>query len=157
MARRPGLIDLLTGDATLAQVIQATEYPKLSFIASGTRTHSGPALVSSGELPRMLAGLRPHYDAIIVDSSPLTAGADAFALGTATGSMVLVLRSGVSEREITHAKLAVLEHLPIRTLGAVLNDMRPSGVYRNYSYYLEGYEAKDEPAGAAGRVLGTHE
>jgi len=157
MARRPGLIDLLTGDATLAQVIQATDYPKLSFIASGTRTHSGPALVSSGELPRMLAGLRPHYDAIIVDSSPLTAGADAFALGTATGSMVLVLRSGVSEREITHAKLAVLEHLPIRTLGAVLNDMRPSGVYRNYSYYLEGYEAKDEPAGAAGRVLGTHE
>src|SRR5207245_6642271 len=115
------------------------------------------APVSSGARRRMPAALRPHHAAIIVDSSPLTAGADAFALGTATGSMVLVLRSGVSEREITHAKLAVLEHLPIRTLGAVLNDMRPSGVYRNYSYYLEGYEAKDEPAGAAGRVLGTHE
>src|SRR5207245_10331605 len=91
------------------------------------------------------------------DSSPLCPGAAASALRNATGRMVPVLRSGVSAREITHAKLAVLEHLPIRTLGAVLNDMRPSGVYRNYSYYLEGYEAKDEPAGAAGRVLGTHE
>jgi len=152
LPRRPGLIDILTGDATSNQVVQATPYPSLSFIASGTRTHSGPALVSSAALPRMLAGLRPHYDAIIIDSSPLAAGADAFALGTATGSMVLVLRTGVSDREITHAKLDVLQQLPIRTLGAVLNDVRP-GAYRNYSYYLAGYEAQDEPSGAAGRVL----
>jgi hypothetical protein len=46
-----------------------------------------------------------------------------------------------------------LDHLPIRILGAVLNDVRPGGVYRYYSYYLEGYEAKDEPAAAAGKVL----
>jgi hypothetical protein len=51
------------------------------------------------------------------------------------------------------AKLQVLDHLPIRQLGAVLNDVRLGGVYRYYSYYLEGYEAQDEPAGVAGRVL----
>jgi Mrp family chromosome partitioning ATPase len=104
-------------------------------------------------LPRALAELRPHYDVIIVDSSPLAAGVDAFALGAATGSMLLVLRTGVSDRELAQAKLEVLDHLPIRILGAVLNDVRPGGVYRHYSYYLEGYEAKDEPAAAAGKVL----
>jgi len=104
-------------------------------------------------LPRMLAGLRPHHDAIIVDSSPLAAGADAFALGTASGSMVLVLRTGVSDRDLAQTKLEVLDHLPIRLLGAVVNDVRPGGAYGYYSYYLEGYEAKDEPAGAAGEVL----
>ena len=153
LPRRPGFTDLLTGHATREQVVQATVYRTLWFIACGTRTHGGPALISSAALPRMLAGLRPSYDAVIMDSSPLAAGADAFALGTATGSMVLVLRTGVSDRELAQAKLAVLQQLPIRMLGAVLNDVRPGGVYSNYSYYLEGYEAQDEPAGTPGRVL----
>jgi capsular exopolysaccharide synthesis family protein len=157
LPRRPGLTDVLTGQATCEQVVQATVYRTLSFIACGTRTHGGPALISSAALPRMLAGLRPSYDAIILDSSPLAAGADAFALGTATGSMLLVLRTGVSDRELAQAKLEVLHHLPIRILGAVLNDVRPGNLFRNYSYYLEGYEAQDEPAGAAGRVLRTPE
>jgi tyrosine-protein kinase Etk/Wzc len=153
LARKPGLTDLLAGQATIEQVLQATAYRTLTFLGAGTRTHSGPALVSSAALPRALAALRPGYDVIIVDSSPLAAGADAFALGTATGSMLLVLRTGVSDRELAQAKLDVLHYLPIRVLGAVLNDVQPGGVYRYYSYYLEGYEAKDEPAGAAGQVL----
>ena len=66
--------------------------------------------------------------------------------------MLLVLRTGVSDRDLAQTKLEVLDHLPIRLLGAVLNDVRGSA-YRYYSYYLEGYEAKDEPAGAAGEVL----
>src|SRR6266853_450559 len=153
LPRKPGLTDVLAGQATIEQVVQATTYRTLSFIASGTRTHGAPALVSSAALPRMLAGLRPHHDAIIVDSSPLAAGADAFALGTASGSMVLVLRTGVSDRDLAQTKLEVLDHLPIRLLGAVVNDVRPGGAYGYYSYYLEGYEAQDEPAGAAGEVL----
>ena len=153
LARKPGLTDLLGGEAAEEQVLQATAYRTLTFLGSGTRTHAGPTLISSAALPRALAALRPGYDVIIVDSSPLAAGADAFALGTATGSMLLVLRTGVSDRELVQAKLEVLQYLPIRVLGAVLNDVRPGGVYRYYSYYLEGYEAKDEPAEAAGQVL----
>ncbi|HXL33781.1 MAG TPA: GNVR domain-containing protein [Gemmatimonadales bacterium] len=157
LARKPGLTDLLAGQATGEQVLQATAYPALTFLGSGTRTHAGPTLISSAALPRALAALRPGYDVIIVDSSPLAAGADAFALGTATGSMLLVLRTGVSDRELAQAKLDVLHYLPIRVLGAVLNDVRLGGLYRYYSYYLEGYEAKDEPAEAAGQVLGAPE
>src|SRR5436190_1744251 len=153
LARKPGLTDLLAGDATPEQVLQGTSYRTLTLLAAGTRTHAGPALIGSAALPRALAALRPGYDVIIVDSSPLAAGADAFALATATGSMLLVLRTGVSDRELAQAKLEVLQYLPIRVLGAVLNDVRLGGVYRYYSYYLEGYEATDEPAGAEGEVL----
>ena len=41
----------------------------------------------------------------------------------------------------------------MRVLGAVLNDVRPGGAYRYYSYYLEGYEAQDEPDPGPARVL----
>src|SRR5437773_1974205 len=144
LARKPGLVDVLGGKASTELVVQPPSYRALSFIGSGTRTHTGPSLVSSAALPRLLASLRPGYDTIIVVSPPLAAGADAFAIGTATGSMVLVLRTGVSDRELAQTKLEVLAHLPIRILGAVLNDVR-GGLYRYYSYYLEGYEVKEEP------------
>jgi Mrp family chromosome partitioning ATPase len=104
-------------------------------------------------LPRLLAELRQSYDAIILDSSPLAAGADAFALGVATGSLLMVLRPGVSDGELAQAKLELIDHLPIRILGAVLNGVRPGGQYRNYSYYLEGYEAATELAAGASQVL----
>src|SRR3989454_4053526 len=116
LPRTPGLTDLLAGEATTEQVVQATTYRTLTFIASGTRTHGAPVLVSSAALPRMLAGLRPHYDASIVDSSPPAAGAGAFALGTASRSMLLVLRTGVSDRELAQTKLEEVDHLPIRIL-----------------------------------------
>src|SRR5437899_2303769 len=141
--RLPGLVDVLMGKVPVAQAIQSTTYRTLSFLPSGTRTQIAPVLVSSAPLPRLLAELRPNYDAVIVDSPPLAAGVDALALGTATGAMVLVLRTGYSDREMAQNKLQALTHLPIRVLGAVLNDVRGSR-YKYYSYYLEGYEARDE-------------
>jgi Mrp family chromosome partitioning ATPase len=44
-------------------------------------------------------------------------------LGTASGSLVVVLRWGVTDRELTEAKLDALDRVPIRSLGAVLNDI----------------------------------
>ncbi len=94
--------------------------------------------------------LRDLYDVIIVDSPPLTAGVDPFILGTVTGALLVVLRTGHSHRDITGAKLEVLDRLPIRLLGAVLNDVPRGaayGYYAYYSYYLPGYEAVDEVEG----------
>jgi Mrp family chromosome partitioning ATPase len=57
-----------------------------------------------------------------------------------TGALLLVLRAGVSNREMAAAKLDVLDRLPIQVLGAVLNDARMTGDYKYYSYNLPGYE-----------------
>lgn len=152
-ARRPGLTDLLQGTVECEQIVQATRYPNLSFIACGLRSQAGPALLSSAPMARLLDAVRGSYDAVVVDSPPLAAGADGFALATLTGSLLLVLRAGVSDRDLTEAKLGVLTHLPVRVLGAVLNDVERGSAYRYYSYYLEGYEVHDEPALAEAHVL----
>ncbi len=86
---------------------------------------------------------------IVVDCPPLAAGADALALGTLTGNLLLVVRPGSTDRELAAAKLDVVERLPIRILGAVLNDVRASKSYGYYDYYytqnyLPGYEATEE-------------
>lgn len=145
--RQPGLVDFLRGEATLDQVVQQTAYPRLHLIGCGTRTQRAPEVLGSPVMGDMLAKLRPDYDVIVVDSPPLTAGVDPFVLGTLTGSLLVVLRTGHSNREIAGAKLEVLDRLPIRLLGAVMNDVPKGaayGYYAYYSYYLPGYETVEE-------------
>jgi Mrp family chromosome partitioning ATPase len=46
---------------------------------------------------------------------------------------MLVLRSGETDREMAESRLKILDRLPIRLLGAVLNDVRTGGgVYKYY-------------------------
>jgi len=73
---------------------------------------------------------------------------DPLILGTLTGTLALVLRTGYSHRDVAAAKLEVLQRLPVRLLGAILNDVPAGGAYRYYSYYLPGYEAADEESGS---------
>jgi len=156
-ARRPGLTDMLADHVAPEQAVRATRYKSLAFVACGARTRRAPELLGSAAMVRLLTSLRATYQAIIVDSPPLAAGVDAYALATATGAMLLVLRSGVSNRELTGTKLGVLDRLPVRVLGAVLNDVREGGAYRYYSYYLTGYELDDEPETTERGVLRSPE
>jgi capsular exopolysaccharide synthesis family protein len=148
--RQPGLVDFLLGEIGHDQIVQQTLYPRLAVIGCGTRTQRAPEVLGSPAMAQLLAEMRGSYDVIIVDSPPLTAGVDPFILGAVTGSLLLVLRTGHSHREVTGAKLEVLDRLPIRLLGAVLNDVPRGaayGYYAYYSYYLPGYEAVDEGNG----------
>jgi len=148
--RQPGVVDFLLGEIGLDQIVQQTLYPRLAVIGCGTRTQRAPEVLGSPVMAQLIAEMRENYDVIIVDSPPLTAGVDPFILGTVTGALLVVLRTGHSNRDITGAKLEVLDRLPIRLLGAVLNDVPRGaayGYYAYYSYYLPGYESVDEGDG----------
>ena len=148
--RRPGLADYLRGEVAIDEVIRPTSHPRLDVITCGTRTHDAPELLGAQAMSQLLAAVRSRYDVILCDSPPLGAGVDPFVLGAATGNLMLVLRTGVTHRELTEAKLTVLERLPIRLLGTVMNDVPDDPVFGYYSYYLPGYEANDEHAARAG-------
>lgn len=146
--RRPGLSDFLRGETPLDAIVQATPYPSLSLIGCGTRAYNAPELLGSPAMSELVNGMRSGYDVILIDSPPLGAGVDPLILGTLTGTLALVLRTGYSHRDVAAAKLEVLQRLPVRLLGAILNDVPAGGAYRYYSYYLPGYEAADEESGS---------
>jgi capsular exopolysaccharide synthesis family protein len=145
--RRPGLLDYLQGDASLEQIVRPSNQPGLWVIPCGTRRQHGPELLGSGAMQRLLEQLQQRFNAVLVDSPPLGAGVDPFVLGAATGNLLLVVRSGETDRHLAEAKLGLVDRLPIRVVGAVLNDVRATGAYRYYSY-LYGYtsEEEDQPA-----------
>ncbi len=145
--RQPGLLDFLTQEATLDEVLKPTTHRGLTVLPCGTRRHRGPEMLGSPPMTELMAEVKSRFNAIVVDSPPLGAGIDPFVLGTATGHMLLVLRSGETDRQMAEAKLKLMDRLPIRMLGAVLNDIQTqSGTYRYYSY-VYGYTADDEVVG----------
>jgi len=155
-SRKPGLTDLLAGTATRDRVIQQTSYPLLDLLACGRRLQGGPELLGSAGLGQYIREFKSQYAVIIIDTPPLGAGIDPFVLGMAAGNLALVLRTGLSDMEFTEAKLSVLDRLPVRILGAILNGVPAGGAYRYYGY-IAGYESADEevtPATPALPVLG---
>ncbi len=152
--RVPGLIDYLSRSATLEDVLRPAGNKNLTLLPCGTRRQHGPELLGSARMSELMADLKGRFNVIIVDSPPLGAGIDPFVLGTATGNIMLVLRSGETNREMAEAKLKLLDRLPIRILGAVLNDIRAGGVYQYYSY-VYGYVADEEKAARLPRGSGA--
>jgi capsular exopolysaccharide synthesis family protein len=146
VSRKPGLTDFLSSGATLEQIVQTTEYRSLHFIGSGTHRPDSPELLTSTGMADLFGYLRANYSVIIVDTPPLGAGVDAFALAALTGHLLMVLRLGMTNRDLVETKLHLLHRLPVRVLGAALNDVRQGAECRRYSYYLDGYEATKESA-----------
>jgi capsular exopolysaccharide synthesis family protein len=143
--RRPGLLDYLIGGTKIDDIIRPTNHRGLSVVPCGTRRHQGPELLGSSAMAQLMAEMKARYNVVIVDSPPLGAGIDPFVLGTATGHLMMVFRSGETDRQMADAKLRLLDRLPVRVLGAVLNDIQAQGVYRYYSY-LYGYTSDEEGA-----------
>jgi capsular exopolysaccharide synthesis family protein len=152
--RRPGLLDYLTGGSRIDDIIRKSNHAGLSVIPCGTRRHQGPELLGSSAMGQLMADVKTRFNVVIMDSPPLGAGIDPFVLGTATGHMMMVFRSGETDRQMADAKLRLLDRLPVRVLGAVLNDIQAEGVYRYYSY-LYGYSSDEDTPKLAGKAEGN--
>jgi len=144
--RRPGLLDYLAGEVDAAHVMREVPvHGALTLIASGTRRHRGPELLTSARLPALLNMVRSRFDVIIIDSAPLAAGVDAYALSVATRNLMLVMRTGHTDRRVAKAKLKLMNRLPVRVLGAVVNAVSSGELYSEYSYlYGYGPDAENE-------------
>ena len=144
LTKKPGLVEYLDGTALIAEVLQPVQsHANLTVIQAGARRRRAPELLATPRLSQLINQMASEFEVVIVDSPPLGAGFDAFALATATGNMALVLRSGMTDRKMAAAKMAVVDTLPVRVMGAILNGIKLDGVYQYYSYY-QGYAAEDE-------------
>jgi capsular exopolysaccharide synthesis family protein len=142
----PGLVEHLHGFAGVESVVRSTSCENLWVITRGARRTRAPELLASDVMRNLIMSMRERFDVVIIDSPPLMAGVDAYALGAAAGSMLIVLRPAVTNRKLAAAKLEILDRLPIRILGAVVNAVPNTGSYEYYgSYYPYGDEHATDP------------
>ncbi|MGH7620416.1 MAG: polysaccharide biosynthesis tyrosine autokinase, partial [Gemmatimonadaceae bacterium] len=139
----PGLTDYLAGTATLTDVSLATSQPSLTLIPCGVRRRRSPELLTSPRLGQLIDELRANYDVVIFDTPPLAAGIDGYAIASATGNLLVVLRIGSTARRLAAEKIRLFERLPVSIVGGVLNGIQASEGYGYYGY-VPGYEAREE-------------
>lgn len=129
-----GLTEYLAGMAEIGEIVRPTKHDNLSFVSCGRRNARSPELLATSRLSQLLQELTQSFDIVIVDTPPLAAGIDAYALSAAAGQVLLVLRMGETEKRLVSAKLAVLDRLPVNVIGAVLNGVRLNGEFQYYAY-----------------------
>ncbi|MEO5588780.1 MAG: hypothetical protein ABIS03_04270, partial [Gemmatimonadaceae bacterium] len=131
-------------------VIHATENGCLWVIPTGKRQPRHPELISSGTLPGLTQLLQDRFDVVVFDTPPLAAGIDAYAIAAAARNLLLVVRIGKTRKRVAAAKVALVDQLPVRIFGAVLNGVKLKGEFDAYGYAAYNYDVpvEDEPGTA---------
>ncbi len=137
----PGLTDVLTDGVSLPDAIRATDVPGLALLPHGRLRGFDPDYLDGPEMDHLLDELRDRFDVIIMDGPPLAAGPDAALLGQRSDQVLLVLRTGITDRDVARTRLEGLIGFDLPLVGAVLNDVPDSAPYYRYyapyRYYLE--------------------
>ena len=141
--RTPGLAELLSGQATLEEVLVAGPVEGLHLIPSGSPPPNPAEMLGSRRMRELLARVREQYDVVLLDSPPLGSVADAAILGAMVDGIVLVARFAYTPREMLERGRDVLQEMHLKPLGVVLNAFDPRrayGYYGRYGYYrYSGY------------------
>jgi capsular exopolysaccharide synthesis family protein len=135
-----GLASVISGEAELADVIQASTIPGLSVLPCGPHPPNPAELLSQPRVKELLEYLREQYDFVVIDSPPLLAVTDPCVLVPHVDGVFLTIRIGKNVRLHAERAKEVLSTLGANILGVVVNetDRNASSVY-GYSGYRYGY------------------
>jgi protein-tyrosine kinase len=138
---QPGLADYLGSKAEVEEILQQAEQdaegkaflPNLTFIAGGNGGDKAADLSGNPRFGELIKLAEPHYDWIIVDSSPVLPVSDAVNLARACDGVLLVARGGVTKFPV--AQRAASELKASNILGFVLNAVQEQPQVGNYYGY----------------------
>lgn len=131
---KPGLADVLSGTAALADcVVRLEPFKNLFFLPSG-KGRGGPAdLLNSKRWDNVSSALRRQFDYVIYDTPPAGAVADFDLIQANCDGVVLVVRQDHTNRMLW---MRACEAIPENKLiGVVMNCVKPWFLGRGYGYY----------------------
>jgi tyrosine-protein kinase Etk/Wzc len=133
--RHPGLSDVLSGTALLADAVHKSPLEALHWLPTGRIPPNPAELLGSERFERMLSELASRYDLVLIDTAPILPVTDAALIGRHAGTTLLVLRAGAHPvREILSAVKRLAQN-GVRVQGAVFNDVSGAGArYSRYGY-----------------------
>ena len=148
----PGLTEYLAGKAGLTEIMQRpipgdTGHPlpaglaSLIFIPGGTASDKAADLSGNRRFGRLIAEASPHFDWIVVDSSPVNLVSDGVNLARSCDGVLLIARGGATKYQAAQRALAELK--ASKVLGFVLNAVEDPPLTGGY-YGYDGYDKIEE-------------
>ena len=144
-----GLLELLTGEATLDEVLIADNLSSASILPVSTNVYTPRDLFGSPAMESLLATLRERFDVVVLDTAPVLLVAETRTIAALADTTVLVVRWRKTSKHAVAATLKLLRNARITLSGAALSQVDltqpaaasgadPTAYYKSYQkYYSE--------------------
>ncbi|ENV24283.1 polysaccharide biosynthesis tyrosine autokinase [Acinetobacter baumannii] len=142
---KPGLSELLSGQADLTQVLHKTQVANLDVITRGKSPTNPSEILSSNQFKELLEQLQSQYDHIIIDTPPVLAVTDGIIISQYTGVNLIVARYAKSQMKELELTVNRFEQAGVKVNGFILNDIQRASAGYGYGYnYAYAYKAQKE-------------
>jgi exopolysaccharide/PEP-CTERM locus tyrosine autokinase len=138
-----GMTDFLAGQGDISDYLVKTEMDKLSIIPAGSIPENPTEILGSRRMADLVEEMKGRYQDrfIIFDSTPLLATAEPTVLAKLVDGIIVVVRAGMTPRDIVQQAISVLDKDKI--LGVVLNDVsfKSKSLFKRY-FGSDGYYSR---------------
>lgn len=134
LSNTEGLTTMLRKLTSFEESVKKTEVDNLFVLTSGPIPPNPAELLSSVGMASFIKHALTLFDNVIIDTPPILAVTDAQVLANLCDGTILVVRSGVAEKDAAVKAKDLLEKAKARILGVILNG-KPIGKGSDYYYY----------------------
>lgn len=129
---KPGLFELLAGEAEMRDVVRRFKSTSLAILPSGGTCEEPTQILAGARMKRLLQLLREAFDEVYLDLPPTLPFADASILGCQTDGVLLVIRANSTPVSRVNDAVEQLGGAPV--IGCVLNaaELSVAPYLRNY-------------------------
>lgn len=129
-----GLSSVLASETAFENAVKTTPVKGLDLLTCGPIPPNPVELFSSKAMDKLINQLKGLYDLVIFDSPPILSVADSQILINKCESVILVLKSGITEKYEAKKAREVIKMSNSKLLGVVLNNYKipKKSMYKNY-------------------------
>lgn len=135
-----GLSNYLAGEGDLSTLIQIA-MPNLYVLPVGPLPPNPAELLGSPRMKTVVETLSANFDYVVIDSPPVSSFADSLILSALVEGVIIVVKGGVTPREMAQRTKAHLQSVGAKILGVVINQVKlqPHDYYYYSTYYSRYY------------------
>ncbi|MGQ9505322.1 MAG: polysaccharide biosynthesis tyrosine autokinase [Thermogutta sp.] len=130
----PGLSEVLRGEISLNDAIQAASIENLYVLSAGYWSPHRLAVLANGVVGTIFNQLREEFDLVIVDGTPVLPVADTRFISTHCDGVVLSVIRDYSRGPLVRSTKQILESFRVRVLGTVMTGSASDAYYHTRSY-----------------------
>ncbi len=147
-----GLSNALLRGSLEEHDVKATSLPNLFVLPAGSERGEPTRLVETFPDSRLMSELLSRFDHVVIDSAPNVAVPDALFIGARVDAVVLVVKAGVTPREVVMRGLELQLEENDNVIGVVVNNFEHVlPYYYDYKYYGYSRSSTEEARGERDR------
>jgi capsular exopolysaccharide synthesis family protein len=134
LENRVGLVEALTQDLSLSQVVTAKVAKNFDVLTAGGPCSNPAELLAGDGFRQVLAKALASYDRVVVDTGPVNLVSDCLLVAPEVNMVCFVLRAGSTARQAPRHAISLLRRAQKEPTGIILNAIPPGGdrIYLGY-------------------------